>query len=108
MKHLLVGVWKTKSKIFVLPLEQDGEISGPAYIPVMHTRNFQVSGKIIPSGVRQVAGFSDMQCMKFCDFFRSPKLLMFYHPDKEQAPERVNFDVECVHRVSGQKVAYLI
>ncbi len=32
---------------------------------------------------------------------------MLNHPEKERGPERVNFDVGCVHRASGQKVAYL-
>ncbi len=32
---------------------------------------------------------------------------MFYHPNEEQGPEKDNFDVGCVHRASGQNVAYL-
>ena len=32
---------------------------------------------------------------------------MLYHPDEERGPERVNFDVVCVHRASGQNVAYM-
>ncbi len=69
--------WKTKSKVFVLPLEQDGEISGPAYIPVTPMRNFfGFPARLVPrvSARLHSGGFSDMQSMKFPQTAIAPSL----------------------------------